>query len=240
MGLVDRWLARPLASADAATFATSATSLKKVSIPAGSDVASRLRHSATTEPTATGSRIVSHPVTTGLRHENPQNSAALTPLSQMSQLSQRPTAEVAALDLGAGARERGDAEAQRAPIIEHDGKIPREWVEGFAWLDPDRPPAGVPLRRCRRFVDDGRLFLDSPFYAVAAALGWGPHDLFGCDRDMPFARIDQCGLLWLLNGARVVILAEDAAAIETPTGARETWRRKPTEPGRVLAWELAR
>jgi hypothetical protein len=32
---------------------------------------------------------------------------------------------------------RGEAENKRAAIIEHDGKIPREWAEGFARLDPD-------------------------------------------------------------------------------------------------------
>ena len=32
----------------------------------------------------------------------------------------------------------------------------------------------------------------------------------------------------------------DAAMVETQTGVRGTWRRTPAEPGRVLAWELAR
>ena len=122
----------------------------------------------------------------------------------------------------------------------HDGKIPRAWAEGFARLHPDHPPGEVPLRRWQRFVDDVGLFLDSPFCAVAAALGWGPLHLFGCDRDRPFARIDQASLLWLLNGAKLVILAEDAATIETRTGARQSFRREPCDPGRVLAWELAR
>jgi hypothetical protein len=92
-------------------------------------------------------------------------------------------------------------------------------------------------RRLARYCPE--LFLDSPFCAVAAALGWGPHDLFGCDRDRPFARIDQSGLLWLLNGDRLVILAEDAATIETRTGVRQTWRRRPTGSGEVLVWERA-
>jgi hypothetical protein len=87
--------------------------------------------------------------------------------------------------------------------LEHDGNIPSGWAEGFARLDPDLPPGDVPLRRWRRFVDDVGLFLDSPFRAVAQALDWGPDDLFGCDRDRPFARIDQAGLLWLLNGDRL-------------------------------------
>jgi hypothetical protein len=132
-----------------------------------------------------------------------------------------------------------DAEDERAAIVEHDGKVPRAWAEGFARLNPDRPPGDVPLKRWQLFVDDGGRFLDSPFCAVAAALGWGPLDLFGCDRDRPFARIDQAGLLWLLDGDRLVALSENTATIEKCTGARQTFRRKPIEPGRVLAWELA-
>ena len=82
------------------------------------------------------------------------------------------------------------------------------------------------------------LFLDSPFCAVAAALGWGPLDLFGCDRDRPFAWIDQAGLLWLLNGDKLIALSENTATIERRTGAREIYCRKPTESDCVVAWEL--
>jgi hypothetical protein len=132
----------------------------------------------------------------------------------------------------------GEREAERAAIVELDGAIPREWAEGFARLDPERPPGDVPQRRWRRFVDDVGLFLDSRLCAATAALGWGPFELFGCDRDRPFARIDQAGLLWLLNGDRLVALSENTATIETRTSARHTWRRKPGAAGRVLAWEL--
>jgi hypothetical protein len=224
MSLVDRWLALPFPSAEAAT---SATSPKKASISVGSYVADRLRHSATFEPPAAGSPIVSRPVAGNLRHENPQNCSGAEPMSQMSQMSQGATSEA-----------WNDVEEERAAIVEHDGKIPRAWAEGFARLDPDRPPGDVPLRRWQRLVDDVGLFLDR-WAAYAAALGWGSHDLFGCDRDRPFARIDQCGLLWLLNGDRLIMLTENAATIEMRTGARLTYRRKPAEPGRVLAWELA-
>ena len=96
----------------------------------------------------------------------------------------------------------------------------------------------MPTKRWQRFVDDVGLFLDSPFCAVAAALGWGPHDLFGCDRDRPFARIDSAGLLGVLNGNRLVALSENTAVIEMHTGARQTCHRRPKELGRVLAWEL--
>ena len=138
----------------------------------------------------------------------------------------------------AAAASWGETEEQRAAIVEYDGNIPRPWAEGFARLDPNHPPADVPQRRWLQFIDDVDRFLDGPFCAVAAALGWGPLDLFGCDRDKPFARIDQCGLLWLLNGDQLVALSENTATIETHTGARQTYRRKPNGPGRLLAWEL--
>jgi hypothetical protein len=74
----------------------------------------------------------------------------------------------------------------------------------------------------------------------AAALRWGPLDLFGCDRERPFARIDHLGLLWLLNGGTVIELHRDRAVLETESGARQCYRRRPVEVGRiVLAWELA-
>jgi hypothetical protein len=131
-----------------------------------------------------------------------------------------------------------EAEEERAAIVEHDGGVPQAWAEGFARLDPTRPPGDVPPRRWLQFVDDVGRFLDSPFRAVAASLGWGPYDLFGCDRDRPFARIDCAGLLWLLNGDRLVELREDAATIESGAGVRHTWRRKPNAAWRVLVWEI--
>jgi hypothetical protein len=133
----------------------------------------------------------------------------------------------------------GDAEEERAAIVKHDCGITHAWAEGYARLDPDRPLGDVPPQRWAAFIENVRLFLDGSFCAVAAALGWGPLDLFGCDRDRPFARIDQAGLLWLLNGHRLVALTENTATVETRTGARQTWRRRSSEPGRILAWELA-
>jgi hypothetical protein len=133
----------------------------------------------------------------------------------------------------------GETEEERAAIIEHDGAIPRTWAEGFARLHPDRPPGDVPAKRWLQFVDDVGRFLDSPFCAVAITLGWDAYDLFGADRDRPYARIDRVGLLWLLNGDKLVALTDATATIETRTGRRQTYRRKPNDPGRVLAWELA-
>ena len=133
----------------------------------------------------------------------------------------------------------GEVETQRAAIGERVGNTPRDWAAGFARLDPEGPPADVPSQRWLAFIDDCRRFLDGNFAAKAAALGWGAFDVFGCHRERPFARIDQAGMLWLLNGDRLIALSENTATIETRSGARQTWRRKPSEPGRVLAWELA-
>ena len=127
---------------------------------------------------------------------------------------------------------------ERSTIIVDDAGVARGWAEAFARLDSDRPPADVPLRRWMQFIDDIGRFFDGGFAERTAALGWTALDLFGCDGDKPFARIDRQGLCWLIAGSRLVDLSENAAVIETWTGARQTWRRKPSEPGRVLAWEL--
>jgi hypothetical protein len=116
-----------------------------------------------------------------------------------------------------------------------------EAPSSLAAAGPHRLPLpDVPLKRWLTFTGDVGRFLDSPFCAVAVALGWGAYDLFGCDRDRPFARIDRAGLLWLLNGDRVIALTTETAVIEKHTSTRQTWHRKPTEATQVLAWELLR
>ena len=132
----------------------------------------------------------------------------------------------------------GEAQEERAAIVEHDGGAPRSWAEALARLDPARPPDDVPLRRWVQFIDDCGRFVDEGWADRASALGWGPYDLFGCDRDKPYARIDRAGLLWSLNGQMLLALTANAAAIATASGGSLTFRRCPNEPGRVLAWEL--
>jgi hypothetical protein len=133
-----------------------------------------------------------------------------------------------------------EAEEESAAIVEHDGGIPRAWAEGFARLHPERPPGDVPLRRWQTFIGDVGRFLESSWAEKASALSWGPLDLFGCDRERAFARIDHVGLLWLLNGDKLIELERHKAMIERRTGARQTFRRRPLAVGDVvLAWELA-
>lgn len=54
-----------------------------------------------------------------------------------------------------------------------------------------------------------------------------------------YARIHPAGLLWLLNGNKLVALSENTATIEPCTGTRQTYRRRPSELGQMLAWQLA-
>jgi hypothetical protein len=133
-----------------------------------------------------------------------------------------------------------DAEEERAAIVEHDGGAPRAWAEALARLDPNKPPGDVPPRRWLRFIDDCGRFLDTDWAERVAAFGWGPLDLFGCDRERPFARRDHKGLLWLLDGGTILELRRDRATIKTASGVRQSYQRQPVEVGRVvLAWELA-
>jgi hypothetical protein len=89
-----------------------------------------------------------------------------------------------------------------------------------------------------RFIDDCARFLDDGWATRAEALGWGPFDLFGCDRIKPFARLDRAGLLWLINGGKPLALTSDTAAISTHGGGGLTFYRRQLETGGVLAWEL--
>jgi hypothetical protein len=128
---------------------------------------------------------------------------------------------------------------ERAGIIEFDGGAPRQWAEALARLNPASPPSEVPGRRWVQFIDDCGRFLDNGWGSRADALGWRPFELFGCDRDRPFARIDRAGLLWLINGSKLVALTTETATIETSAGHRQTFQRRLTEIGSVvLAWDL--
>jgi hypothetical protein len=132
-----------------------------------------------------------------------------------------------------------DTHDERAAIIEYDAGVPRAWAEALARLDATTPPGDVLPGRWRQFIDDCGAFLDAGWGERAAALGWRALDLFGCDRERPWARIDNAGLLWLLDGRKLIALTAETATIESSTNARQTYYRAPVEKGRVvLAWEL--
>jgi hypothetical protein len=87
----------------------------------------------------------------------------------------------------------------------------------------------------RSDIDD---FVAAPWSAQAAALGWTELDLFGVHATRPNVRVDQAGLVVLLDGCKIVELSANGAILETPGGTRQSFHRKPDEPGRVLVWEI--
>jgi hypothetical protein len=129
---------------------------------------------------------------------------------------------------------------ERAAVIEYDGGAPRTWAEALARLDPVRPPCDIPPTWWLRFIDDCARFIDDGWAPCAEALGWTSLDLFGCNRAKPFSRINHAGLLWVLNGRKLLALGPNAATIATASGGKLTFRKSANEPGRVLAWELSR
>jgi hypothetical protein len=116
--------------------------------------------------------------------------------------------------------------ALRAPF----GRLSR-FGRTFATLEA-RCPNLVPLARWQLAVEDGRRFL-ARWGDQAEALGWTARDLFGLHqppaRPHPsysrLSRYDETGLIWLLNGRRVVALTEATAAIQNPTAAITIYRR---------------
>jgi hypothetical protein len=163
------------------------------------------------------------------------------PKARKSGLTPAKAAKVAKVEPSDVAEEApwGEVEEERSAIIEYDGGAPRVWAVALARLDPACPPCDVSLSRWQQFLDDCGLFLDEGWAARAEALGWGPLDLFGCNRDKPFARISQAGLVWLLEGRKLLALTADTAAIATHSGGKLTLCRQQLETGGVLAWELS-
>jgi hypothetical protein len=139
----------------------------------------------------------------------------------------------------AGPSNSGDEE-NCAAILQQRVPNRRAWAENCARLNPDHPPGDIPLRRWNQLIKDIGDFVDGGWAEKAATLGWTLGDLVGADPERPFARLDKAGLLWLLNSHRIIAICDNTATIETRTGARQTYHRKPNEPGRLLAWELVR
>lgn len=127
---------------------------------------------------------------------------------------------------------------ERAALAEYPTVVPREWAEGFARLQVSRPPAGLSVNRWRQVIDDGGRFIDR-WAAHAAALGWRTLDVFGVHAARPVERFDAIGLVWAIRGSGVIDVTDMTATMETPTGARQTFYRRPGQhPEAVAIWTL--
>jgi hypothetical protein len=111
-------------------------------------------------------------------------------------------------------------------------------------INPRRPYGRVLAalaQRCPECIEEHRWELavkDAESFVIrwderATALGWTADDLFGLaaipkhptPNSHRLSRYDQTGVLWLLQGRKVVALTEKTAAIENPSGAITVYRR---------------
>src|SRR5262249_45471126 len=95
-----------------------------------------------------------------------------------------------------------------------------------------RCPELVRIDRWQHVVSDGKTFL-TRWGDQAHALGWTARDLFGLiavpEHAKPsFSRLSRCdetGLIWLLEGRKVLALTAETAAVHNPSGSITTYRK---------------
>jgi hypothetical protein len=85
----------------------------------------------------------------------------------------------------------------------------------------------VPRHRWRQFVDDCNGFLNSPEAERAAQLGWHTIALFGCKPSYPLSYLGQAGLLWHVNGGKIIEIHRTWAVIDGPVNRSP---RRPQPP----------
>ena len=136
--------------------------------------------------------------------------------------------------------DRQNLPLSRPPKLDarRDG-IPGDWHHGVCKLIALPCPASVRPPRWDRLQLDAAEFIET-WATQAAALGWSTYDVFGANRTKPIERVDQAGLVVLINGRELAVLTDSEAVIGTRTSAGLTYRRKWIEPasGQALLWEL--
>ena len=117
------------------------------------------------------------------------------------------------------------------------GCIVQRWIEGVQRLDYVRSPPAVPPIRWQLFLGDCHSFLSSSekWAERAAALGWNALALFGCHQIRPRGHLGSAGLVWAINGGRLVELHRDWAVIErTQDRSRQIHHRRSLNAANVM------
>jgi hypothetical protein len=114
------------------------------------------------------------------------------------------------------------------------------WIDGVAILDPNRAVAGIPPLRWRQFIDDCKAFLDPAkgWAERAFQMDWSTLGLFGCHASQPLAYLGIAGLLWAVNGGRVIEVHPGWAMIEhANNGPRRNFDQRRLRKANVtLPW----
>jgi hypothetical protein len=118
-------------------------------------------------------------------------------------------------------------------------RFPVAWKMGVAALEGRSPPTDVQPPRWECFVDDCVRFLAAEENGAerAATLGWDDLSLFAA-RTRPLDHQGSAGLLWHVNGGRIVELHRDWAVIERAEdrSRRVHHRRRPDPRTVTLPW----
>jgi hypothetical protein len=116
------------------------------------------------------------------------------------------------------------------------GRIPPHWVDGIARLESHQVPREVPAHRWRQFINDCHTWRKKTGPS-ATGLGWNDLQLFGCCR-RPLERLGSAGLLWAINGGRLVELHRDWAVIERASDRSRHvhYRQRPKAADITLPW----
>ena len=90
-------------------------------------------------------------------------------------------------------------------------------------------------------MDDCTDFVSSSWAERATALGWDAVSLFGCRRNHPLSYLGSAGLLWNLNGCRLIELHRDWAVIDLPANSSQRiFSRRCVGAGITLPWTEGR
>ena len=84
------------------------------------------------------------------------------------------------------------------------------------------------------------MFLTSPEAERAAQLGWRTIELFGCKPIYPLSYLGEAGLLWHVNGGRIVELHRHWAVIDRPLNrSPRTYSRREMDQEKItLPWKM--
>jgi hypothetical protein len=142
-----------------------------------------------------------------------------------------PTAAAPAFDV----QEQGNVASDRSEFV--------TWEQGLAALQNRRPFSDMPRHRWQQFLDNCGAFMRAPegWPEQAVRLGWNSLDLFGCHRDRPLMYLGSAGLLWAINGGRLIAIRRDWATYETTIGTERVFYRRSFAPDQiVLPWATRR